>query len=132
MWDTVRGMLDVPEKEAHNATDEDYYQLFQIEKSATPDEIKKAYRTLALQYHPDINPDEAAEEHIKKLNQAYSVLADPQQRQLYDLYGRVPRAQPCQQTAPQGRPFGGCRGRGPMGRGGCGGMRMWQEILRKR
>ena len=109
---------------------EDYYQLLHIEKSASRDEIKKAYRALALQYHPDINPDEDAEERIKKLNQAYSVLADPEQRQLYDVYGEVPlRARSSQQT-PQ-RPFGGCRGRG-MGRGGCGGMGMWQEILRKR
>ncbi|MBN2106799.1 MAG: DnaJ domain-containing protein [Deltaproteobacteria bacterium] len=113
----------------------DYYQLLQIEKSATPEEIKKAYRALALQYHPDLNPDEKSEEHIKNLNQAYAVLADPQQRQLYDLYGAVPRGQPYQQTARQGRPFGGCRGRGMgrgMGRGGCGGMGIWQEILRKR
>jgi molecular chaperone DnaJ len=109
---------------------EDYYQLLRIEKSASRDEIKKAYRALALQYHPDINPDEDAEEHIKKLNSAYAVLSDPQQRQFYDLYGDVrPRARTAQQT-PQ-RPFGGCRGRG-MGRGGCGGMGMWQEILRKR
>ena len=106
----------------HNAG-EDYYQLLNIEKSATRDEIKKAYRALALQYHPDINPDEDAEEHIKKLNSAYAVLSDPQQRQLYDLYGEVPlRARPGQQ--PPQRPFGGCRGRG-MGREaaaawGCG------------
>ncbi len=108
---------------------EDYYQLLKVEKSASRDEIKKAYRTLALQYHPDINPDEEAEDHIKKLNQAYSVLADPQQRELYDAYGSVPRgAQSFQQRAQgTGR---GCRGRG-MGRG-CGGMGMWQEILRKR
>lgn len=117
-------------------TTTDYYELLQIEKSATPDEIKKAYRALALQYHPDINPDEGAEEYIKNLNQAYSVLADPQQRQLYDLYGTVPRGQPYQQTAHQGRQFGGCigkhRGMGRGGRGGCGGMWIWQEILRKR
>lgn len=114
--------------------EKDYYQLLNIEKTATRDEIKKAYRALALQYHPDINPDEEAEERIKNLNQAYSVLADSRQRHLYDLYGEVPRrAQPGQQ--PPQRPFGGCRGRGMgrgMGRGGCGGMGMWQEILRKR
>ncbi len=111
-------------------TEADYYQLLQIKKSATQDEIKKAYRALALQYHPDINPNETAEEHIKKLNQAYSVLSDPEQRQLYDLYGNVPRGRTYQQPTQPGRPFGGCRGRG---RGmGCGGMRMWQEVLRKR
>jgi DnaJ-class molecular chaperone len=113
---------------------EDYYQLLNIEKSATRDEIKKAYRALALQYHPDINPDDTAEEHIKKLNSAYAVLSDPQQRRLYDVYGEAPlRARPGQQ--PPQRPFGGCRGRGMgrgMGRGGCGGMGIWQEILRKR
>ena len=108
---------------------EDYYRLLKVEKSASRDEIKKAYRTLALQYHPDINPDEEAEDHIKKLNQAYSVLADPQQRELYDAYGTVPRgAQSFQQRARgTGR---GCRGRGMVR--GCGGMGMWQEILRKR
>jgi molecular chaperone DnaJ len=110
----------------------DYYELLQIEKSASQAEIKKAYRALALHYHPDINPDEKAEEHIKNLNQAYAVLSDPQQRQLYDLYGTAPRRQPYQQPA-QGRPFGGCRGRGRgMGLGGCGGKGIWQEILRKR
>jgi DnaJ-class molecular chaperone len=85
-----------------------------------------------LQYHPDVNPDEQAEEQIKKLNQAYAVLADPGQRQFYDLYGTVPRGQPFQQTVQQGRPFGGCRGKGRgMGRG-CGGMGIWREVLRKR
>jgi len=111
-----------------NATLE-YYELLGLERDATRDEIKKAYRALALRYHPDINSEDGAEEYIKKLNHAYAVLSDPAQRRLYDVYGTVPtRAQSFQQAA-QG-PFGGCRGRG-MGRG-CGGMRMWQELLRKR
>lgn len=111
----------------------DYYQLLQIEKNASQDEIKKAYRALALQYHPDINPDEGAEECIKNLNQAYAVLTDPEQRQLYDLYGTAPGRRLYERPAQQGRPFGGCRGKGRgMGRGrGCG-MGVWQEILRKR
>jgi molecular chaperone DnaJ len=111
----------------------DYYGLLEIEKTASPEEIKKAYREMALRYHPDLNSGDEAEEQFKKINQAYSVLADPEQRQLYDLYGTVPRGQPYQQTAHQGRQFGGCMGkhRG-MGRGGCGGMWIWQEILRKR
>jgi len=108
----------------------EYYELLGVEQTATRDEIKKAYRALALRYHPDINSDEEAEEHIKKLNQAYSVLADPAKRQLYDLYGTVPRMQAHYQPGQAGQPFGGCRGRG---RGmGCGRMWVWQEILRKR
>lgn len=112
----------------------DYYQLLRIERTATQDEIKKAYRSLALQHHPDLNPDKASEEHIKKLNTAYAVLSDPGQRRLYDAYGAAARGQPYRQTAQPGRPFGGCRagGRG-CGRGrGCGGMGVWQELLRKR
>ena len=110
--------------------EEDYYQVLNIERSATQDEIKKAYRALALQYHPDINPDEGAKERIKELNQAYSVLADPQLRQTYDLYGVTSSSQVFACAARQGRPFGGCRrnGRGM----GCGVMGIWQELLRKR
>jgi len=107
----------------------DYYELLGIDAAATQADIKKAYRALALRYHPDINPDEDQGEHIKKLNQAYAVLSDPVKRQLYDRYGTVPRML-AQQPREAGRPFGGCRGKG---RGmGCGGMWMWQEILRKR
>jgi len=116
-------------QDSMNAT-ADYYELLEIDTTATQAEIKKAYRALAQKYHPDINPDDTAEEHIKKLNSAYAVLSNPQQRQIYDLYGEVPlRARAGQHTSQ--RPFGGCRGRG-MGRGSRGGMRMWQEILRKR
>jgi len=108
----------------------DYYKLLNIDAAATQADIKKAYRALALRYHPDINADEGAEEHIKKLNHAYAVLSDPAQRQLYDRYGEVPRGQAWQQPGQAGQPFGGCRGRG---RGmGCGRMWVWQEILRKR
>jgi DnaJ-class molecular chaperone len=109
----------------------DYYTLLEIDASATQAEIKKAYRTLALRYHPDINSNEGAEEHIKKLNQAYSVLSDPSKRLFYDRNGVAPGRQAQGQARPAGPGSGGCRGRG--GRGmGCGRMRMWQEVLRKR
>jgi len=67
---------------------EDYYKLLNVGKQATPDEIKKAYRRLALKYHPDKNPDDkAAEEKFKQINEAYAVLSDPQKRQQYDTFG---------------------------------------------
>jgi molecular chaperone DnaJ len=69
---------------------EDYYETLGISRNATPEEIKTAYRRLALKYHPDKNPgDKAAEERFKLLSEAYQVLADTEKRQLYDLYGHA-------------------------------------------
>ncbi len=66
----------------------DYYETLGIPKQATPEEVKKAYRQLALKYHPDRNPgDKQAEERFKEINEAYSVLSDPQKRQQYDTFG---------------------------------------------
>ncbi len=66
----------------------DLYAELGVSKDATADEIKKAYRKLAFQYHPDRNPDNpAAEEKFKKVNEAYSVLGDEEKRRQYDLYG---------------------------------------------
>ena len=66
----------------------DYYKVLGVEKTATADEIKKAYRTLAFKYHPDRNQgDAAAEEKFKQINAAYEVLGDETKRRNYDLTG---------------------------------------------
>lgn len=67
----------------------DYYQLLGIPKTAKSDEIKKAYRKLAMQYHPDKNPgkEQWANEKFKEINEAYAVLGDPEKRKQYDQFG---------------------------------------------
>ncbi|MBO7478627.1 MAG: molecular chaperone DnaJ [Salinivirgaceae bacterium] len=68
----------------------DYYEVLEVPKTATADEIKKAYRKQAIKYHPDKNPgDKAAEEKFKEAAEAYEVLSDPQKRQRYDQYGHA-------------------------------------------
>lgn len=66
----------------------DYYEVLGVTRNASPDEIKKCYRQLALKYHPDRNPgDKTCEERFKEAAEAYSVLCDPQKRETYDRYG---------------------------------------------
>jgi curved DNA-binding protein len=66
----------------------DYYKILGVDKNATQDEIKKAYRKLALKYHPDRNPgDKAAEEKFKEITEANEVLSDPEKRKKYDQLG---------------------------------------------
>jgi len=65
----------------------DYYEVLGVSKNANADEIKKVYRKLALQYHPDRNKAPDAEEKFKEISEAYAVLSDPEKRQLYDTYG---------------------------------------------
>ncbi|AMA09566.1 DnaJ C-terminal domain-containing protein [Picosynechococcus sp. PCC 73109] len=87
------------------ATDfKDYYSILGVSKSASADEIKKKFRKLALQYHPDRNPgNDAAEAKFKEISEAYEVLSDPEKRQKYDQFGQY-----WQQAARGGgSPYGG-------------------------
>lgn len=74
------------------STARDYYEILGLTKGASIDEVKKAYRQLAMKYHPDrVAPNEkkAAEEKFKEISEAYAVLSDPQKKQLYDQYGHA-------------------------------------------
>jgi molecular chaperone DnaJ len=71
------------------ATTRDYYDILGLERGASDEDIKRAFRRLAQQWHPDVNTDPDADARFKEINEAYQVLSDPQRRQAYDLFGRA-------------------------------------------
>ncbi|OHX68355.1 DnaJ C-terminal domain-containing protein [Flammeovirga pacifica] len=98
----------------------DYYKVLEIDKSASQSEIKKAYRKLARQYHPDKNPDDkAAQKKFQEVNEANEVLSDPDKRKKYDKYGKDwEHADQFEQQGFGGGGFGGFGGFGQSGGGG--------------
>lgn len=108
---------------------EDYYEALGVPRTADAAEIQQAFRTLARRYHPDVNRDPAAEERFKQINEAYSVLSDPDTRSRYDRFGpdfrQIPEDYDERVAAGQGvgggagayrgGPFGGARGAGRAG-----------------
>ncbi len=71
------------------ASNRDYYQILGVDRNASSDEIRRAFRRLAKQYHPDVNQDPGAEERFKEINEAYAVLSDEEKRARYDRFGHA-------------------------------------------
>jgi DnaJ-class molecular chaperone len=127
--------------------DRDYYEVLGVARDASPDAVKKAYRKLARQYHPDVNPgDKTAEKNFKEVQQAYDVLSDQEKRAMYDRYGAAgfegmgaagPRASASEWSARFGdggqqnvdfSEFFGGFGQGGQG-GGEGGAGLFEDLI---
>merc|ERR1711963_1222213 len=81
------GQLERPLEELKLKMGKDYYTILGVSRAASDDEIKKAYRKLALKYHPDKNQSPGAEERFKEIGEAYDVLSDSRKKQIYDQCG---------------------------------------------
>ncbi|MFZ3307144.1 MAG: DnaJ domain-containing protein, partial [Mycobacterium sp.] len=93
----------------------DYYEVLGVSRDATADQLQQAFRTLARNYHPDVNKDPAAEDRFKEINEAYHVLSDPATRKRYDRFGEDFRQVPEDWEERVGAGAGGFRGAGPSG-----------------
>jgi curved DNA-binding protein len=107
---------------APRADRRDFYEVLDVPRTATQDEIQKAYRKLARQHHPDVNKDPGAEDRFKEISEAYDVLSDPQTRRRYDAFGPGFRQVPedVDPEAFQRSQAGAGRGGGGFGGGGFG------------
>src|SRR3990170_175216 len=85
----VRRTVTLPYTPLRMATQRDYYDILGVPRSAAEDDIKRAFRKLAQQWHPDVNTSTEADVRFKEINEAYQVLSDPQRRQAYDMFGRA-------------------------------------------
>src|SRR3954462_8704159 len=95
----------------------DSYDVLGVSRAGGPEELQQAFRRLARKNHPDVNHDPGAEERFKEINEAYSVLSDPNQRKKYDRFGEDFRQVPDDWEERVGAGAGGFRGGGGPGRG---------------
>jgi molecular chaperone DnaJ len=89
------------------ATERSYYEVLGVERNASDTDIKRAFRKLAQQYHPDVSSEPGAAERFKEANEAYQVLSDPKRRQIYDMVGRAGLGDMGGAGSPFGEGFGG-------------------------